>query len=105
MESYTLKPVGPLCEANAVWPLRCEDWQCAYTALVISPQGRRIIALLLAGQRNKQIAAALGISPNTLHTELRRLYRRLGVHDHLGLVLRVLEAARAEMDEGYRPRR
>jgi DNA-binding CsgD family transcriptional regulator len=38
-----------------------------------------VFGLLAAGQANKEIARALGVSPNTVKTHLARLYEKLGV--------------------------
>ena len=40
---------------------------------------REVLALLADGLGNKQIAARLGISPNTVKTHLELLFERLGV--------------------------
>lgn len=45
----------------------------------LSPQERRVLALLLAGQAEKQIAAELAITPSTLHTYVRDVLRKFGV--------------------------
>jgi DNA-binding CsgD family transcriptional regulator len=39
----------------------------------------RIMELVAAGQTNRQVAAALFMSPHTVDTHLRRIYRTLGV--------------------------
>lgn len=45
----------------------------------LSPREREILALLADGLVNKQIAARLGISTNTVKTHLELLFEKLGV--------------------------
>jgi DNA-binding NarL/FixJ family response regulator len=49
------------------------------TRTVLSNREREILALLADGLVNKQIAARLGISPNTVKTHLELLFDKLGV--------------------------
>jgi DNA-binding CsgD family transcriptional regulator len=48
-------------------------------ATVLSNREREILALLADGLVNKQIAARLGISTNTVKTHLELLFDKLGV--------------------------
>ena len=45
----------------------------------LSNREREILALLADGLGNKQIAARLGISPNTVKTHLELLFEKIGV--------------------------
>lgn len=45
---------------------------------VLSPTEREIVALLGRGLSNAEIAEARSVSPNTVRTQLRMLYRKLG---------------------------
>ena len=45
----------------------------------LSPQERRVLQLLVAGQTYAEIAAALIVSPNTVKTQVSSIYRKLGV--------------------------
>ena len=40
----------------------------------------QILSLIAAGLSNKQMAHRLGLSPQTIKTHLRNLYRRYGLH-------------------------
>ena len=51
----------------------------AIRALGISGRELEVLRLLEAGQSNKEIAANLFISPNTVKTHLARLYNKLDV--------------------------
>jgi len=45
----------------------------------LSPAQRRVLLLLLSGQAEKHIAAALGLTPGTTHQYAVEIYRKLGV--------------------------
>jgi len=47
-------------------------------SLGISPREAEVLVQLAQGLSNKEIARALGISPNTVKTHLARLYEKLG---------------------------
>ncbi len=51
----------------------------AVASLGLTPREVEVLGLLAAGQANKEIARALGVSPNTVKTHLTRLYEKLGV--------------------------
>jgi len=53
--------------------------------LTLSPREREVMAMLLEGQRLKQIAINLDIGVKTVTTHRSRLLRKLGVEDSLGL--------------------
>ena len=48
---------------------------------------RQIVALLLEGYANKEIAARLNVSDQTVKNQLSTLYRKTGVSSRLELVL------------------
>jgi two-component system, NarL family, nitrate/nitrite response regulator NarL len=43
---------------------------------------------LVTGLQNKEIARALGVSPETIKDHLERLYQKLEVQDRMGAVSR-----------------
>jgi len=51
----------------------------AIRSLGLSPRECEILALLATGGSNKEMARALGISPNTVKTHVARIYEKLGV--------------------------
>lgn len=51
----------------------------AQAALGLTGQEMRVLERLAAGQSNKEIARALGLSPNTVKTHLANLFAKLGV--------------------------
>jgi two-component system, NarL family, nitrate/nitrite response regulator NarL len=51
--------------------------------LSLSPRQRQILALVAQGRGNEEIAAELGLSPNTVKFHIRALYSRLGVRNRV----------------------
>jgi len=51
----------------------------AIASLGITTREEQVLALLAAGKANKEIAQALGVSPNTIKTQVASLYQKLEV--------------------------
>jgi DNA-binding NarL/FixJ family response regulator len=51
----------------------------AQASLGLTGQEMKVLSLLAAGQSNKEIARALGLSPNTVKTHLANLFAKLSV--------------------------
>jgi DNA-binding CsgD family transcriptional regulator len=45
----------------------------------LTPRQHEVLALLMQGKSNRQIAEALGLSPNTVRVHLVTIFRVLGV--------------------------
>lgn len=73
-------PAGPFARNEA-----------AIRSLGLTPRECEILDLLASGRSNKELARALGISPNTVKTHVARLYDKLGVDRRI----RAIEEARA----------
>jgi DNA-binding CsgD family transcriptional regulator len=61
---------------------RQPDFQCneaAISSLGLTPRECEILAALVSGQSNKELARALDIAPDTVKTHLSRIYDKLGV--------------------------
>jgi DNA-binding NarL/FixJ family response regulator len=56
----------------------------------LTPTEARIVALVAEGQTNKQVAAALYLSPKTVEANLRNVFRKLGVRSRTALARKVL---------------
>lgn len=50
-----------------------------------------MLSFLAQGKSNKEIARALALSPNTVKTHLANLYRKLGVPNRTGAVMKAVE--------------
>ena len=73
--------------------LTSAEWDHVVQSLRLTGQQAKIVELLLRGNKDKQIAAGMGLSNWTVRTQLTRLFRRLDVADRVGLVLRVFRIA------------
>lgn len=55
----------------------------------LSETERRIVELVVAGRRNREVAAELSLSPNTIAWNLSKVYRKLGVSSRTELAARI----------------
>ena len=55
----------------------------------LSETERRIVELVVAGRRNREVAAELSLSPNTVAWNLSKIYRKLGVSSRTELAAHV----------------
>ena len=62
----------------------------------LTPTESRIVALVAEGQTNKQVAAALYLSPKTVEANLRNIFRKLGVSSRTALARHVLSDGQSE---------
>lgn len=69
----TPRPAAPGFARNAA----------AIRSLGLSPRECEILDLLASGQSNKELARALGISPNTVKTHIARVYEKLGAQNRV----------------------
>ena len=70
---------------------RFERNEAAIRSLGLTARECEILELLASGMSVKELARALGISPNTVKTHVARLYEKLGVDRRI----RAIEEARA----------
>jgi len=69
----TPRPAGPDFERN----------DAAIRSLGLTARECEILALLASGQSNKEMARALGISPNTVKTHIARVFEKLEVQKRI----------------------
>jgi DNA-binding CsgD family transcriptional regulator len=62
-------------------------------AVRLTPRERQIVACLVDGKTNAEIAARLGVSPQTIKNQLSTLYRKTGTRGRLPLVVAMLRRA------------
>jgi DNA-binding NarL/FixJ family response regulator len=70
--------------------LSADAWQHVVESLKLSPQQARIVALILHGKQDKEIAAELRLNRYTIKTYLRRIFDRTGLEDRMAIVLHIL---------------
>lgn len=71
--------VAEVLEPEAAWLLRDVTAADRVALSRLSRRERQTLELLVQGRSEKEAAAALEVSQSTLHTYVKRLYRRLGV--------------------------
>ena len=57
---------------------------------ILSLRERQVLELMAEGMRNKEIAAALGISLDTAGMHMRHVFTKLGVHDRTAAVAKAI---------------
>ena len=60
--------------------------------LTLTAREREVVDLLLRGYTQKLVTDELEISPNTLKTHLRHIYRKSGIHSRTELIRQFEEA-------------
>jgi DNA-binding NarL/FixJ family response regulator len=111
---YLIKPVAPQVLLRSVRSaaqgasVLCAEAQNALIASLQSPAGagsfatlsrreREILPLLLKDLREKEVAERLGVAASTVHTQVKGLYKKLGVHSRAEL-LQAVFGLRARAD-------
>jgi DNA-binding NarL/FixJ family response regulator len=74
-------------------PAAFEKNQAALASLGITLREQEVLALLAAGKSNKEIAQTLGVSPNTIKTQVASLYQKLDVQRRTQAVQKARELA------------
>lgn len=87
-------PTRPDLAAYLDEPLVPADrWPAVAGALRLSPQQSAVVRLVAEAMKDKQVAAALGISTATVRMHLRHAFAHLGVEDRMELALLVFKVA------------
>ncbi len=68
----------------------------------LSAREEEVMALLIQGASNREIAQVLGLSARTVETYLHRIYKKLEAHNRTEAVARYLQAQ--EPGDGRLPR-
>ena len=71
-----------------------EEWRRIVQDLVLSPRQAEVIGYVMQSKKDKEIAAALGITKRTVRAHIGESMRRLNAIDRVGLACRVFEAFR-----------
>lgn len=80
-----------LLQANAGTAQTERGMQPAMLRL-LSPREQEVLAAVVEGKRNKEIARELGVSVGTVKTHLRHIFRKLTVDDRVTAILAALDA-------------
>jgi DNA-binding NarL/FixJ family response regulator len=57
----------------------------------LTPRENDVLSCLQKGLHDKEIASVLGISPQTVHTHLKRIFEKLGAHTRTEAVMKFLQ--------------
>jgi DNA-binding CsgD family transcriptional regulator len=68
-----------LIHSEMSWVYETDLLLATHGAATLSPRQRQTLEYLLAGHSEKQIAARMRLSPNTVHHHVKALYRHFGV--------------------------
>ena len=68
-----------------------EEWTDVARTLRFTPREWQVATLVFEGMTQAAIANQLKIRPRTVRQHLERLYKKVDVHDRVGLVLRVVQ--------------
>lgn len=74
-------------------PETFERNDAALAALGLTRREQEVLALLAAGKSNKEIAQKLGVSPNTVKTQVASLYQKLEVNRRTQAIQKARELA------------
>lgn len=96
----TSVPPRPLGESRGTGGFSSGDWFRVAQRLGLSERETQIVELLLCELKDRAIAHQLGISYNTLRTQLSRLYQKLGVQTRIGVAVAVFSEAMRIVGEG-----
>jgi DNA-binding NarL/FixJ family response regulator len=66
----------------------------------VTPREVEVITLMSQGMRNKEIAASLGISDETVHVHLKSIFTKLRVNDRTGAMNVALRRGIIHIDNG-----
>jgi DNA-binding CsgD family transcriptional regulator len=66
------------------------QWSSVCARLRLSPQESEVVALSLDGNSVGRIGAALGLSPNTVRTYIKRIYGKAEVRTRYDLLLLIV---------------
>ena len=81
-------PVGPSIARTVIRLLRQHVRPRADYGL--TPREREVLRLLVEDHTQKEIAEMLFVSPHTVDTHLRNIYRKLEVHSRVGAIVKAL---------------
>jgi len=82
-----------LCAQRLAQPTRTKRSDSVSTAIArspLTPREREVVALLVEGASTRTIASRTGLTVATVHTYLKRIYPKLGVHSRVELVARMV---------------
>jgi DNA-binding CsgD family transcriptional regulator len=93
---------GRSCEeGGGVFPM--DEWRKLCDSLSLTRRQEQVLDCLLRDMSDTQIARCLGLATSTVRMHLGLMYKKLGVEDRVGLVIRVFRKARRQAEADGRP--
>ena len=77
-------------------------YSCARTQLVLTRRERELVAAILRGATNREIARTLGVKEQTVKNQLATLYQKAGASSRLELAMMIVSG---RLDVGVEPGR
>jgi DNA-binding CsgD family transcriptional regulator len=84
-------------EPIALPVLTADEWATIVQTLHLTPRQAQVIELIFQAKKDKQIAAALGVTIWAVRAHLTQTFTRAGVSDRLELVLCIFAVLRADV--------
>jgi DNA-binding CsgD family transcriptional regulator len=84
--SYTSRMNRPMLDGRR----RAAEVQLRLDRTPLTKREKEVVALLVSGASTRQIAEQTGLTVATVHTYLKRIYSKLGVHSRVELVARMV---------------
>jgi DNA-binding NarL/FixJ family response regulator len=75
------------------------EWEQIVLNLKLSPRQGEVVARIVGGMNDREIAESLGMAVRTVREHLAHVFRRLEVRDRVQLIIRVFSVFR-QSDEG-----
>ena len=89
-----------LMERDARWDHRlpdlftAEEWKVLASRLELTPRQAQIARWVCRGYATAGVAEQLGVSPETVRTHSQALFKKLDIHDRVGVPVRLVLAHR-----------
>lgn len=75
-----------------------EEWRALACGLGLTTRQREIARLICWGDSRVKIAKALRIAPDTVHAHTKEVFRKAGVRNRVGFVVRLVCANRSNRE-------
>lgn len=88
--SQNIKKENPDKEQHQIMLLDKKQWSYVQIRYSLTPRERQIAELICQGLRNGNIAKTLRITPGTVKTHTRNIYRKVHVKSKIAMLLKFL---------------
>ena len=92
-------PTDATAEQPTAVLLDKDQWRHVQNRYSLTPRERQIAELVCQGLANGSVAKRLRITPGTVKTHIRNIYRKVRVKSKIAMLLRFVAAARVHSDQ------